>query len=78
MFNYLFFFQYGVYVPGLAILTKIPLIFPCVDNMLQKIRGGWERGSQRTISGHYSENFTMYPNCTKIIVTHDNNDLTKL
>jgi hypothetical protein len=62
-----------VYLPGLAILAKIPLILPCVDDLLQKIRGGWERGSQQTMNGHYSDNFTMYPNCTKILVSDDNN-----
>ena len=66
-------FQYAVYLPGLAILMKIPLILPCIDKKLQKIRGGWERKPQQTPRVHYSDNFTMYSKSTKITVS-DSND----
>merc|ERR1719400_2960861 len=41
-------FQYALYIPGLAILMKIPIV---LDDWLQigylnKIRGGWERNSK--------------------------------
>jgi hypothetical protein len=38
-------FQYVMYIPGLTILLKIPLVMPCVSCYLDKIRGGWERKS---------------------------------
>ena len=61
-------FQYAIYLPGLAILLKLPLLVPCIDQMLQKIRGGWERGYRQvdTSNKQYCDNFTMYPNSTKI------------
>ena len=37
-------FQYALYLPGLAIALKIPLIF--LDSYLTKIRSGWERNSK--------------------------------
>lgn len=65
-------FQYAVYLPGLAIVMKIPLILPCIDHKLQKIRGGWERAHHHqteTSNKQYCDNFTMYPNSTKIMVS---------
>jgi len=61
-------FQYAIYLPGLAIIMKIPLLLPCVDQMLEKIRGGWERGYRQveTTNKQYCDNFTMYPNSAKI------------
>jgi len=61
-------FQYAIYLPGLAILLKLPLLVPCLDQMLKKIRGGWERGYRKvdTSNKQYCDNFTMYPNSTKI------------
>ena len=50
---------------------KIPLLFPCIDSLLQKIRGGWERNSRIKGTGHYSNNFTMYPNSTKVTIEND-------
>ena len=38
------FLQYSIWVPGLTIALKIPLLLPCVDYHLTKIRGGWTRG----------------------------------
>ena len=43
-----FLFQYALYIPGLTILMKIPIV---LDDWLQigylnKIRGGWERNSK--------------------------------
>ena len=35
--------QYVMYIPGLTILLKIPLVLPGVSCYLDKIRGGWER-----------------------------------
>jgi len=71
-------FQYAVYLPGLAIMMKIPLILPCIDHLLRKIRGGLERGSQQeSHGGHYSDNFTMYPNSTNIRIAEDNNGRMK-
>ena len=48
MICFFFFFQYALYIPGLAILMKIPIV---LDDWLQigylnKIRGGWERNSK--------------------------------
>ena len=37
-------FQYVMYIPGLTILLKIPLVMPFISCHLDKIRGGWERG----------------------------------
>ena len=36
--------QYAIWVPGLTILLKGPLIITPIDNYLTKIRGGWTRG----------------------------------
>ncbi|XP_042204668.1 metalloreductase STEAP4-like [Homarus americanus] len=38
--------QYALYPPFIAVIMKIPLLLPPVDNYLQKIRKGYERGSQ--------------------------------
>lgn len=38
-------FQYVMYIPGLAILLKIPLVMPGLSGHLENIRGGWERNS---------------------------------
>lgn len=38
--------QYALYPPFIAVIMKIPLLLPPVDNYLQKIRRGYERGSQ--------------------------------
>jgi hypothetical protein len=34
-----------MYIPGLAILLKIPLVMPFISGHLDKIRGGYERKS---------------------------------
>ena len=34
-----------MYIPGLTILFKIPLVMPFISCHLDKIRGGYERGS---------------------------------
>jgi len=34
-----------MYIPGLTILLKIPLVMPGISCYLDKIRGGWERKS---------------------------------
>lgn len=36
-------FQYVMYLPGLTMLLKIPLVMPCISNHLEAIRGGYER-----------------------------------
>ncbi|XP_063865230.1 metalloreductase STEAP4-like [Scylla paramamosain] len=38
--------QYALYPPFIAVIMKLPLLLPPVDNYLQKIRRGYERGSQ--------------------------------
>ena len=60
-----------MYLPGIAIVMKIPLLFPRINGLLQKIRGGWERNSGIKATGHYSNNFTMYPNSTKVTIEND-------
>merc|ERR1711997_101874 len=37
-------FQYALYIPGLTIALKIPLL--CLDRYLTKIRSGWERSAK--------------------------------
>jgi len=37
-------FQYALYVPGLTVLLKAPLVIPPISWHLDKIRGGYERG----------------------------------
>ncbi|KAA0192695.1 hypothetical protein HAZT_HAZT002493 [Hyalella azteca] len=39
--------QYALYPSALCVLLKLPLLLPCVDNHLQKIRRGYERQSVR-------------------------------
>lgn len=41
--NFSLSFQYALYLPGLALALKIPLLF--LDPYLTKIRSGWERRS---------------------------------
>ncbi|XP_071515118.1 metalloreductase STEAP4-like [Panulirus ornatus] len=43
--------QYALYPPFIAVIMKIPLLLPPVDNYLQKIRRGYERNSQYEIRG---------------------------
>ncbi|KAK7072151.1 Metalloreductase steap3 [Halocaridina rubra] len=38
--------QYALYPPFIAVIMKIPLLLPPVDNYLQKIRKGYERNSK--------------------------------
>lgn len=38
--------QYALYPPFIAVIMKLPLLLPPVDNYLQKIRRGYERGNQ--------------------------------
>merc|ERR1719273_1630562 len=38
-------FQYALYIPGLAIAMKIPVVL--LDSYLTKIRSGWERSSKK-------------------------------
>ncbi|KAF2366324.1 Pyrroline-5-carboxylate reductase catalytic N-terminal [Trinorchestia longiramus] len=39
--------QYALYPSALCVLLKLPLLLPCVDNHLQKIRRGYERSSAK-------------------------------
>merc|ERR1719341_1191831 len=38
-------FQYALYVPGLTILLKLPLVLPPLSTHLDRIRAGYVRGS---------------------------------
>ncbi len=37
-------FQYALYIPGLTILLKVPLVLPPLSCYLDSIRGGHVRG----------------------------------
>jgi len=41
--------MYSIWVPGLTIALKVPLLLPCIDFQLTKIRGGWTRGVDESI-----------------------------
>ena len=41
-------FQYILWIPGLTLALKVPLLIPPVDWYLTKIRSGWTRGTSRT------------------------------
>merc|ERR1712226_369272 len=43
-------FQYALYVPGLTILLKLPLILPPLSTHLDRIRAGYVRGSSAPTS----------------------------
>lgn len=36
-------FQYALYIPAITLGLKLPLLLPCVDLMLTRIRGGQDR-----------------------------------
>ena len=44
MLKLLFLFQYVLYIPGLTVLLKLPLMIPPISWHLDKIRSGYERG----------------------------------
>jgi len=43
-------FQYALYIPGITILLKIPLVLPPLSGHLDKIRGGYVRGGDKQTS----------------------------
>jgi len=47
-------FQYALYVPGLTILLKLPLVLPPLSTHLDRIRAGYVRGSSASASANES------------------------
>lgn len=41
-------FQYALYIPGLTVFLKIPLVLPPLSCHLDNIRGGYVRGTKKT------------------------------
>ena len=52
----IYLFQYALYVPGLTVVLKAPLVIPPLSWHLDKIRGGYERGSKAKVD---SSNVTL-------------------
>ena len=41
------FVKYALYVPGMTILLKVPLVVPPLSTHLDRIRGGYVRGNNK-------------------------------